>query len=162
MEDVALAFEALWEDDEAIKNIVIDSLGSDDMLSAIDDTIAANTFEFDAVIDAHGSRIDRVYANLSRHFRNIRDQQDTRVAYAILSLGGDLDNHSFQHIMDSFVTFPFVDLIAFPLMAMADIEDLVEIEVMRISPLDTAFRHSRAWPLERIRAFSIAMHATTT
>ncbi len=137
LEDVTLAFEALWEDDEAIKNIVIDSLGSDDMLSAIDDTIAANTFEFDAVIDAHGSRIEGGYANLSRHFRDVSDRQDTRVAYAILSLDGDLDSHSLQHIMETFVTFPFVDLIAFPLMAMADIEDLVEIEVMRMSPLDT-------------------------
>ena len=138
IEDIALEFEVLQEDDEEVRGIVIESLGSAAFLSTVDDVIAANTFDFDPVIETHDARIHALYATLSRHFRDVSDRQDAKLSGALLGLGGDLDAGDFQHIMEAFVTFPFVDLTAFPLMVMAGIEDLIEVEVMRVSPLDTA------------------------
>ena len=135
--DVALALRVLREDDGASRDIVIETLGSEGVLPVIDAMIASHTLDVAPFIDDHASAIDAAHTALAEHFGKSCDRQDSRIQEALLGLGGDLAGEDFRHVMDAFVTFPFVDVIAYPLMAMAGVEDLIEVQVARFSPLDT-------------------------
>ena len=50
-------------------------------------------------------------------------------------------------VMDAFVMFPFVDVVAFPLMTTAAVEDLIDIQEMRISPYDVEHSANNDAPL---------------
>lgn len=47
------------------------------------------------------------------------------------------DDETRQCIVAAYVVFPFVDRVVFPLMDSAKVEDLTEIDVLRVSPADT-------------------------
>ncbi len=140
LEDIAFALEALREDDGIVRGIVAEGLVDAGALALMDDMIARNAYDADPVIQAHGSRIEDVCVALAGHFRGICGQQNSRLAKAIRLLHGDFGDEGARPVMEAFVTFPFVDLTAFPLMAVAGIEDLIDVKVARISPLDTSRR----------------------
>ena len=128
--------EALQENDQAIGRLVSDSLGVKDFQSTIDETIAKNDFNTAAVEEKHGESIEAIYDGLSKHFQKVNDEQDARVTEALRGLPSGHHDYGFEPIMEAFVAFPFLDLIAYPVLAAADIHELIDIDVMRISPRD--------------------------
>ena len=138
LEDVTLALDGLREDDRFVRETVSGTLGGSGPLSLMDDMIARNAYDVDPVIDAHGSQIKAVYGALTEHFREMCHRQNSKLAEALCGLHGAIGDKDVRPIMDALVTFPFVDITAFPLMAVAGIEDLIDVKVARISPLDTA------------------------
>lgn len=136
LETAALAFEELLEDTSRFGQIVRETLGVQDVRSAIHDTITANDFTVEPFIRAHAEHIEHLYNRLAQELRVINDQQDNRVIEALANLPMHDPSDGYRRILDAFVTFPFVDIVAYPLAQTADIVDLIPIKVMRISPRD--------------------------
>lgn len=136
LEQAASVFDLLQEDDAAIRRVIVGSSGIEEIRTAVDKMIAENDFNPDAVTATHSEHIHAAYNGLSVHFREVNTEQDLRITQALRRLPSDPGNDSYAPIMEAYVTFPFVDLIAFPLLAAADINELVDIKVIRISPQD--------------------------
>ena len=136
LEQAARAFDLLQEDDDAIRRIIIGSSGIEEIRATVDKTIAKNDVNPDAVTATHSEHIDAACSDLAAYFQKVNTKQDLSIIKALRGLPSDPDNDSYAPIMEAYVTFPFVDLIAFPLLAAADIDELVDIKVMRISPQD--------------------------
>lgn len=75
---------------------------------------------------------DRASRTLSGGCRKV----NRRIVCAIQAIGDGAAAHR-QRIATEYVVFPFVDRVVFPLMDSAKVEDLIEIDVMRVSPEDT-------------------------
>ena len=73
----------------------------------------------------------RICNRVSRQWKEFND--GIRAAIGNLPEGGLL-----ERIEEELLVFPDLDQVAFPLMDSADMVDLTEIEVMRISPMDSA------------------------
>ena len=140
LEGVTLAFERFLENDAKIRRTIREAFGAGDADSADDRSIARSASDRSRTTGQRGDRIDDLYRTLSGDFSAFSDRQDNRVMEAI----GGLEmshGHGYRPIMDAFVSFPFVDIMAFPLTEAAGIHDLVEIDVMRISPCDVPRRN---------------------
>jgi len=136
LEKAALHLEGLLEDHSHIRQAVQDWLDRDVLRDVIDLCVAANDFDVDFILDAFDQTLDELYKSLRRPFQEISDKQDNDLTKALADLPAEPEADGYRRIMEAFVTFPFIDIIAFPLMEAAGIRDLIQVEVMRISPRD--------------------------
>ena len=134
----AVALQSLEEDVAAAREAIKD-IADGAWNSAIDQEIQNNDFDPSCFIEKYGGQLGKVRKRLSEKNQGISDNADAEVMKALQKLL-EKDNtegkKATKCIWKAFITFPFVDLIAFPLMSAAGIEDLIDIKVMRISPYD--------------------------
>lgn len=90
-------------------------------------------FEPETAVGRHREALARVEALLSERMGEIGEEFNKAVIKAIEGLG---EGEPQDKLVEAFVTFPFLDVMLFPLMDSAGIEDPVEVRVMRISPND--------------------------
>lgn len=140
LEKMTAAFQMLEENDSKIKEIVLNSFDCQDIDSAIDSVAAEKNLKMDDFIEKHESILEQFFESLSKHFRCVNCKQKDKMAQALRVLPYDGHKGIRQHIMEAFVTFPFIDIIAFPLMDSAGVEDLIDVKVMRMSPFDVEGR----------------------
>jgi|GEM_PF-852083 len=89
-------------------------------------------FDPETAIGRHGEALARVEALLAERMTAIGEGLNEAVIEAI----GDLEGEEQGRLVEAFVAFPFLDVMLFPLMDAAGIEDPLEVRVMRISPDD--------------------------
>jgi len=89
-------------------------------------------FDPQTAIGRHREALGRVEALLSERMTAIGEELNKAAIKAIEGLGEGEQ----EKLVEAFVTFPFLDVMLFPLMDAAGIEDPVEVRVMRISPDD--------------------------
>lgn len=82
-----------------------------------------------AFLNRHDQEIEHVYNELSARFAAKGEDINNRMFKAIAAA-------NIPEITTAFVLFPFLDLVTFPLMELAGIENLIPVKTMRISPRD--------------------------
>ena len=132
LEEITAAFQASEENNPRVEKTVLDLLRDSGVVSDIDSEVGKDCFDASCFISRHEDSIRRLCERLSECFRRVSDEQNAKMIKTLQDLPNDVS----ERILKMFATFPFVDLIAFPLMDAADIEDLVDVNIMRISPLD--------------------------
>ena len=121
------AYETKRDD---LRAAIHNSFGKGVLETAVDTAIENS--EINNFIGEHEVALEKTLNNLSERFRNRGKDQNERIESALIKL----PEENAKSIMESFVMFPFVDVIVFPLMTVAGVEDLIDIKVMRISPYD--------------------------
>lgn len=138
LEEMTTAFQLLEEDDPWVKKTVLDSFCDPAIRSDIDSAVKNNCFDTHSFLSKHEKSIEQLCESLSEWFRCVSDKQNAKMIKALQDLPNDEKIR--EHILRAFAAFPFVDLLAFPLMDAAGIEDLIDVKVMRISPYDVPRR----------------------
>ncbi len=107
-------------------------------LGQIDDAIEGLKHDPRAALERYGAQLSALYTELLARFAEHGEKFNSRVeqalAYEMKRLSGRPRPQ--RALLRAFLTFPFVDLIAFPLMDAAGLEDLITVDVVRISPSD--------------------------
>ena len=129
--DAAFAFGTAVEDSRAIEERVTAALGGlgrdelDRLIRELADDPAAVAKHYDALLG-------EVYEALRAPFAALAAEQSRNVAGAVAAAASPHD----RHVVDAYVSFAFVDQFAFPMMDAANVEDLIQVRTMRISPQD--------------------------
>jgi patatin-related protein len=123
----AAAYQAALEAAADVKAELQDVLGRD-----IEAAIEQNDFDVGQVILRHAPLLRNVYDWLADRFTQLGTDQNKQLVRAIVALRGD----PLRWAAEAYINFIFTDLIAFPLMDAARIDDLVLVNTMRISPRD--------------------------
>lgn len=99
--------------------------------------------------DGLRSLFGRIADRLRMAFRSVNEE----IVDAVM---GITDTEVQCGIATVYVTFPFVDRVVFPLMDSADVGDLIDVDVMRISPYDSELLSCIESPLQgrRLAAFA--------
>jgi patatin-related protein len=132
--DIAFAYEAaLGEVDEVREQIrgMLGGVGTDEIDRIIEDL----QFDATATIDRFASDLHAVYETLLRRFTITGDEQNRCIAEAT----DRLPAWARDEVTSTLATFPFVDLLVFPLMDGVGITDLITVASMRVSPQDAVF-----------------------
>lgn len=90
----------------------------------------------DAALARFGGEIGTLYEALRVPYAERGATLNAEAEAAIASALADLPERPRRALLRAYLIFPFVDLIAFPLMDAAGLDDLITVEVMRISPSD--------------------------
>ena len=80
-------------------------------------------------LNRHGHIIGCVYNDSSSVFTSKSENINHRLMGAISAV-------NMADVTTAFVTFPFLDLVTFPLMELAGIDNLIPVKTMRVSPCD--------------------------
>ena len=130
--DSVVTLELATEKVHCLRDGLLEALGDGLLLRDVEAAVARNDFRPDRVAVERGAALQRAYGYLAAHFQAIGRDQNQALATAL----GRLPEPWVEPVMKTLVTFPFLDFHAYPLMQAADVEDLIEVEVMRISPDD--------------------------
>ena len=134
LEEITDAFQSLEEDCPWVKKTILNSFRNPDIHPVIDEAVKDTRFDTHRFMSEHAEKIEQLCESLSERFRRVSNEQNAKMIKALQDLPNDEKVR--KHILETFATFPFADLTAFPLMDAADVEDLIDVNVMRISPLD--------------------------
>ena len=148
LDEAARTFEALQESNQPIRQLVSDTSGVEDFQSTINEMIAENDFSTAIVVEKHHECLKAIYYRLAEHSQGVSDEQDAKVADALSELPSDRDDSGIGPIREALVAFPFLDLIAYPVLEAANIHELIDIDIMRISPRDV--RRNAVPPLKSL------------
>ena len=89
--------------------------------------------------------LEEIYKNVASTLECGCSEVNRSIVAAIQNIE---DETTRERIVEEYVSFPFIDRVVFPLMDSAKIEDLIEIDVLRVSPLDTDLLASIDDPLQ--------------
>ncbi len=90
----------------------------------------------DAALARFGGEIGTIYEALRVPYDERGVALNAEAETALAAALAKLPERPRRALLRAYLTFPFVDLIAFPLMDAAGLEDLITVDVMRISPSD--------------------------
>ena len=121
----------------------------------IDKAIAAlnHEREREELIETFDSALRSAYSAVSERTRNSWIEVSRAVLAAVNLVSEKSESNA---ILSAFVDFRLLDQTAYPLMDSADIADLIEVEVMRVSPRDVTLPTDKSNPLmsDKLGAFA--------
>lgn len=140
--DIAFACEAVRREMAALAAPFLDSLRLP--AGALDDEIGALKDDPLAVAARYAPRLDPLFEALSAHGRAAYRTLARQRAAAIAELPEALR----RQVAWTEASFPLVDILLFPPMAMAGIGDLIQVRAMRVSPGDAELLAADRPPLQ--------------
>lgn len=133
---VAESVAALFETTGQVRDHIIAAFGGikTDAINAAITLIKNNP---SPIVTRYDNQIRSLYQTLSANYAARIEALDREVESALARASARLDATMRGELLRAALAFPFVDLIAFPLMESAGLEDLITVEVMRLSPADS-------------------------
>ncbi|MBX6322594.1 MAG: DUF3376 domain-containing protein, partial [Rhodospirillaceae bacterium] len=125
------AYETKLADQDRVREAFARILGPD-FDERIDAAIQAVQTDPEPLLDRHDAAIRAIYQDLADDFTRLGEAQNRMLVEAIQALPDGVRGA----VAKDFVVFPFLDLIAFPLMDSAGLQDLIVVQTMRIAPQD--------------------------
>ncbi|GAB5471211.1 MAG: hypothetical protein Kilf2KO_42410 [Rhodospirillales bacterium] len=130
--DLLFAYDSSLADAEGLRSQLHDLFEDGEGGRRIEAQIRANDFDAEALLTTYRPAVEHLYENLKTHYKSLEKQQRGGLHNALAELG----EVAFAALAEAYVTFPFVDVVAFPMMDLAGIEELSVVRALRISPLD--------------------------
>ncbi len=119
------------EDNEQIRVGVEQVFGE----SPIDDALAG--WDIEGFLKSNGQEIDRLRELLGDHLETGLSEFGDRVNAELQDLTAGWPAEIRQDVLSHYIGFPYWDAITFTARALSEVGELDEVEVIRISPLDT-------------------------
>lgn len=102
----------------------------------------------DGALARYGEELGAIYQALRGPYAERGARLNARTESALAAALAALPERPRRALLRAFLIFPFVDLIGFPLMDAAGLEDLIPVDVMRISPADATVLSSDPYRLK--------------
>ncbi|MEO1191070.1 MAG: patatin-like protein [Pseudomonadota bacterium] len=132
LSDLQFAYDGSLGDMAGLRAQLYQVFGDDESGADIQRQIDANAFDLDGLLTTYKPALDQLYDALLARFQALEDKQRTGLEAALATLTGK----AFEQVTEAYVTFPFVDIVAYPMMDLAGIEELSNLRTLRVSPLD--------------------------
>ncbi|MEQ8654435.1 MAG: patatin-like protein [Kiloniellales bacterium] len=141
-----IALESALENVADLCAELLKAFGEGILRQDIEKAIEDNTFDPETVAQNHSEALGRAYTVLGAKLKGIGEEQNRALIGALEAL----PESAAQSVLTAFASFPFEDISAYPLMLANQVEDLIEVDVMRISPLDSEAANGDQAPLQSL------------
>jgi patatin-related protein len=141
--DISFQLEESYRDVSGLQENLSRAFGdlsSDDINAAIDELDR----DGGPVIETYDRQLGVLYCSMLRQLSQRADELNKSVPSALSELHADVQ----PQVAEALVAFPVLDVLLYPLMEAAEVEDLFEVRTMRFSPDDRSLLAPVAKPLK--------------
>lgn len=137
--DAAAAYEEKLRDDAQVRNLVLEMLGGD--AQTIERNMAALEFDASQALSRFGQALSALQDRLFPMFTALAQAENRALEGVLKAAAAQLQAAGAPASFDAAlakacVGFALIDVAIFPMMDMAGLQDLIEIDALRISPSD--------------------------